>query len=431
MRAPVVGPEDTSATLFPLCDSMEKSDGNCSEKDGKTRLKSPIYSLQNVQAINPLNHRAVERFLLPSSPSLRLAPSQLDHPYPASLTARVVELTDGEESVGWVGGGYEEERREKDRVREKKEKERNCKEKKERIEFELVSKLVNKLIDKDNEEYEDIVVNMTINKIVTSGVRRIQELKRTGKTSVKNRTSRSDKGVPRYTHRDMDTLRWVAEQGTVRFDHLRLLLSMKAERAETQQLGKVSISVARGVVDRWERYGVAKCEKILGAEEPYIWLTPKGLRVLGLKEGEVVYRNWTPPAGKLAHYHWVNVVRLYQEARYEDKIEWVSERTIRNQRKQKTGHVIDARMIVVASQKRVAIEVEISPKGDDDVLAVIYKTLNEEKPDSIWYFTTPNTYNVVSSARSRLSESEKQKVSIELVTKLLEKEPLSRLRDEM
>lgn len=137
------------------------------------------------------------------------------------------------------------------------------------------------------------------------------------------RKRRRDRG-PRLTPRDLAILRWMGEQYALRFDQLQRLLARYSTGAMLTP-GRVSESTARHTIDRWELAGLVVYKKILANEPGYCWLTPAGLRTVGLP-----FRAWTPQPYSFAHIFQCAQARMLLTEQY-PAWSWRSERWLRNE----------------------------------------------------------------------------------------------------
>ena len=124
---------------------------------------------------------------------------------------------------------------------------------------------------------------------------------------------RADAGTVKLTDRDITGLTLVADQYGAPADLLAAALDVKEERL-------------RGILARWRHAGWAQTEA-LGKGPAWCWLTPAGMRLLGLS-----YSAREPSVTRLAHIRAVLAVRLWLQsgqAYKEGKAWWRSERRIR------------------------------------------------------------------------------------------------------
>ena len=160
---------------------------------------------------------------------------------------------------------------------------------------------------------------------------------------------------PELTERDGAALRWLGEQYGARLDVLGVLLG-RLGGAE----GPLSLRTVRDLVDRWERLGLCRCEKLPGGG--WVTLTAKGLGLAGLED----LSPWKMPLLKLRHTHAVNAVRLaYEGTSDAETAPWVSERLTWQERVKQSWHVPDGVIKSVddsGSGSSVAVEVELKRK---------------------------------------------------------------------
>jgi hypothetical protein len=103
---------------------------------------------------------------------------------------------------------------------------------------------------------------------------------------------RSDAGTIKLTDRDITGLTLVADQYGAPLDLLAAALDVQPERL-------------RGILARWRHAGWAETGP-LGKGPAWCWLTPAGMRLLGLS-----YSAREPSVVRLAHIRAVLAVRLW------------------------------------------------------------------------------------------------------------------------
>src|SRR5450755_1947577 len=115
----------------------------------------------------------------------------------------------------------------------------------------------------------------------------------------RSRKRRSDRG-PRVTDRDLDALKWIAQQYAIANDHLCILLARLIDPSEyahqPKEAGILTEKRTTKIVKRWEELGLVERDWILHGDPPWIWLTPEGLRTVAQKVGDL--RPYTPPPAK-------------------------------------------------------------------------------------------------------------------------------------
>ncbi len=229
------------------------------------------------------------------------------------------------------------------------------------------------------------------------------------KQSGKARKERRDKGKKLIKQRDLVVLLWIAQQYAARLDHVQKLLSRMPGRGGKQVSPTgLTLSAVLQVVDRWVALGLVQYRRIYEGEPGWIWVTPYGLGLL-----QLAYARHTPAESTLPHLHHINRVRLDMERRHPD-FRWISERTLRaGQPRREEGsvlpHLPDAQ---VRTPKRVAVEIERSPKSDKELDDILAEHLITGSPSpngvdplpytTVWYFVRPETRTSVEKARDRL-----------------------------
>lgn len=169
--------------------------------------------------------------------------------------------------------------------------------------------------------------------------------------------------------RDLELLRWSAEQYAARTDQLQLLAGCGARtmRRTTARLR------ARGLIEA----------RALFVGEP-AWVTPTsaGLRLSGSP-----FRVWSIRVGLLQHVGAVNDVRLHIHERASSSL-WICERALARERKDRQDHLPDA-LVITEDGQRVAIEVELTPKSEKRLIAILDEL--SHRFDALAYFCAPAT----------------------------------------
>lgn len=225
--------------------------------------------------------------------------------------------------------------------------------------------------------------------------------------------SRSDKGTIKLLSRDALVLAQIGEQGAVRLDQLRCLFGALSQRL-TQEPGMVSLTTARRIVERLKAKGLVRYKLIFSREQPWVWLTSKGLRELGLP-----YREVAPTAALTNHYYWVNQVYLWVRQHYPND-QWVSERRLRKDREgtaSESKHLPDAelhRYDVHGELTIISIEVELTIKEKQRALRIMQEL--GDSYDGIWYFTNAVTATSVKRTLTQLDEEVRTRFRIRDLT---------------
>lgn len=193
---------------------------------------------------------------------------------------------------------------------------------------------------------------------------------------------RSDAGTIRATERDMQLLRWIAEQYAIPIDQLAELIGA-TEHA------------ARRLMQRWKKAGWAEGRVLIVRERPLVWVTRRGLDDMGID-----YRPWEPTLAKIEHIRAVNAVRLSLEASRPNGI-WTSERQLLKEQAQrqraarekgleppKAHHLADGLWQIAVDADPTAVEVERSYKGTERTTQIMLHLVHTQKL-KVAYFTTP------------------------------------------
>lgn len=246
------------------------------------------------------------------------------------------------------------------------------------------------------------------------------------------RRRRRDAGAIRLNDRDLFALRCVSEHWAVRTDALAAVLGAYERGRESGELASlfhnesVSVEAARKVAARWQRAGLVEVAPIL-ARGVHCWTTHRGLRMLNLDH----YRAASPAAVLLPHYEAVLNVRIRLDAMSPDA--WISERAIRSQLPARTTgtsvpHIPDGELLT--ADGRVAIEVELTPKGATRTLRIVRGLLTRtqgwtpsasHEPGAprryayVHYFATPDAARGLSRIKSELTPEEQRRLRIEVI----------------
>jgi len=236
------------------------------------------------------------------------------------------------------------------------------------------------------------------------------------------RLKRRDQGSVVLTERDEATLRWIGEQYAIRLDHLQFLLGRSSGRG-AQYHNWIGEGAARDVVTRWKKAGWIALEKIRAKQPFWVWLTPKGLRKIGLPYKYVAVSETA--LDRLDHLYAINSVRLDLETT-EENPRWVCERQLAMgvQRTKGKGVLHRPDGEIVQHDELIAIEVELSMKTlheQEEILLELlrgeeYLRLKEEvgraarttgmpyqgRYAAVWYFAAPKAVKRVLSARASL-----------------------------
>jgi hypothetical protein len=168
--------------------------------------------------------------------------------------------------------------------------------------------------------------------------------------------------------RDIEVLGWLAEQYGARVDQLEVLM------------GAGPRTVQR-TVTRLRAAGLVRTERVL-VDEP-AWVLPTAAGMAACSSGFGV---WRPRLGSLAHVAAVNDVRLHVQGRA-PSTEWVTERVLARDRLP-GEHLCDG--VAITEGRRVAIEVELTPKSRRRVIAILDELT--VRFDAVLYFCAPSTH---------------------------------------
>ena len=182
----------------------------------------------------------------------------------------------------------------------------------------------------------------------------------TSSRSLTGRTTRYDAGGIILNDRDVFALRWIGQQYAIRLDQLQRLLGQRSGHGALHE-GIISESAARDVVRRWKQGGWVCAERVRAATPMWIWLTPEGMKKVGLL---YLYRGLDAlNVHELEHLYAINEVRL-DDGDLDDGDQWISERTLLQGMGRAKGREMIYRPDAVLYEDGdiIAIEVELSKK---------------------------------------------------------------------
>lgn len=175
------------------------------------------------------------------------------------------------------------------------------------------------------------------------------------------------------TSRDIEVMRWLAEQYAARIDHVQALLGCGERQCQR-------------ILARQRAHGLVTWRRVLADE--VAWVTPTSL---GMRLSDTGFRVWPPSVALLRHVAAVNDVRLHVERHAPEGV-WTSERLLA-QEMGTQGHLPDA--VFQLDGKSIAIEVELSRKSERRLKGILSRLSSEY--DAILYYTSTGT-------RKQLSE---------------------------
>ena len=230
-------------------------------------------------------------------------------------------------------------------------------------------------------------------------------------TSRKPRKPRSDSG-PRLTERDRKALAWIGQQYAVRLDQLQILLARLNQpddyARKPKEEGVLTEKRTMYLVRRWEQLGLVSYSWFLHGDPVWVWLSMEGLRAVRHQIGEL--RRFEPTPGGLSHLFFCNRARLFVEERKPDGL-WQSERQLRAERQpgQMQPHLPDG-ILCLPNGHVVAIEIELSVKGYSRLEKILQALASQYQ--TVWYFCTGRSGNVIKKALETLPETSRRKTLI-------------------
>ena len=230
-------------------------------------------------------------------------------------------------------------------------------------------------------------------------------------TSRKPRKPRSDRG-PRLTERDHKALSWIGQQYTVRLDQMQIVLARLAEPGEygrkPKEEGRLTQKRTMDLVRRWERLGLVSYGWFLHGDPAWVWLSAEGLRAVRQQIGDL--RPFEPTVAGLSHLFFCNQARLLVEERHPDGV-WLSERQLRAGRKpgERSPH-LPAGLLTLPNGHVVTIEIERSVTDYGRLKEILQALVSQYQ--TVWYFCTGHSENVIKKVVKTLPEPSGRKILI-------------------
>ncbi len=229
-----------------------------------------------------------------------------------------------------------------------------------------------------------------------------EEIGEESKTKTKTVKERKDKGKVKITERDLRLIRFIAEQYAIHLEHLRRL----NEILEGQPIGE---STARRILDRWQKAGFVESQKVYAKDPIYIWVTRKGLDLVGFE----YLKATVPSETTFRHLSAITNFRLSIEEGKGSKGKFKSERLIRSEmvgakKGEALPHVPDGEVLINAVV--FPIEIELSYKKLARIESIMRELLSRYK--AIYYYVTDETRTGVQHALERLPDNMQGRVKI-------------------
>jgi hypothetical protein len=212
---------------------------------------------------------------------------------------------------------------------------------------------------------------------------------------------------PQITPRWESTLRFIGEQGAVRFDQLQHIFGRLSPEPEELKLpGVLSAERTRKILRRWTQEELFLYKVFYAKECGWVWLTRKGLKYANLD-----LRYYEPAPSSLPHLLALNEIRLMiAERRPDDR--WRSERILRSEQdsslKGKIAHLPDAE-IVSAHKSVIGIECELTVKSEKRLEEIVFDLAGNKRYSTVWYFLPEQVYPVVKRAVRKLPEEHRKR----------------------
>ncbi len=211
--------------------------------------------------------------------------------------------------------------------------------------------------------------------------------------------------TPRFEH----TLRFIAQQGAIRFDQLQKVLGrLSPDPQDMKEPGVLSEERTRKILRRWFDEELYVYKMFYARQKGWIWLTRKGY-----KYANVDLRYYEPAPSSLAHLYAVNDVRLLIETRRLQDV-WKSERELRaeqdsTEKGSKIKHLPDAELISANGTTINAIEVELTVKAEKRLQDILYDLAANKHYTTIWYFAPPQVYAALQRALGKLPPTHRKR----------------------
>jgi hypothetical protein len=167
---------------------------------------------------------------------------------------------------------------------------------------------------------------------------------------------------------DLEMVAWLAEQ-------------YGATRDQLTRMRGCHFVTMNEKVRRLLNAGLVECWRMLADEAAMVTPTARGMHDCGSP-----FTVWKPRLDRIHHVSAVTEVRLYVQGSDPDA-RWVCERQLDKDRAGRSGHLPDA--LVLTGGRRVAIEVELSPKTRRQLERIVDELAALH--DAVLYFCTTRT----------------------------------------
>lgn len=206
---------------------------------------------------------------------------------------------------------------------------------------------------------------------------------------------------PQLTPRWEYALRFVGQQGAVRFDQLQKLLGrLSPQPQDMKQPGILTAERTRKLLRRWTDEDLYCYRVFYARQRGWIWLTRKGLKFADLD-----LRYYEPAPSSLAHLFALNEIRLMIEARRPADL-WISERQLRVFRDAaiqagNVSHLPDAELCNAQGQVN-GIECELTVKSEKRLEEILFDLAANKRYSTIWYFAPEHVYATLTKMLHKL-----------------------------
>ncbi len=200
----------------------------------------------------------------------------------------------------------------------------------------------------------------------------------------------------RLTRRDLEVVKFIAEQNCVRLDTVGLLLKTLKYKVEDRQLRKLA--------ERWVRLGLIQKQKMLADAPSILWATSEGLRIsdISLHRGE---RTYAPSFATI--HHNLAVARVAVEYK-KFGANWICERTLRQELGD--GHLADG--LAEYGNQRILVEVDRTLKEANRLQKIMISNAKLPNIDVVDYWTTDKLLPTLESHRRSLLPNIQEKIRI-------------------
>jgi hypothetical protein len=200
----------------------------------------------------------------------------------------------------------------------------------------------------------------------------------------------------RLTTRDIEVVKFVAEQNCVRLDTIGLLLSILNYEVEDRRLRKLG--------ERWVRLGLLQKQVLLADAPSIFWATNEGLKVanISLHRGE---KTFTPSFSSI--HHNLAVARVAVEYR-RFGAKWICERDLRSELGDE--HLADG--LAEYGDQRILVEVDRTLKEANRLKRIMVSNAKLPNIHIVDYWTTDKLFATLETHKRALAPNIQEKIRI-------------------